>query len=434
MMTQFRRSLYGRLKVTGTGAEQDRRAKSPIREARVRNFLSLKDVKVRLDRLNVLVGPNGGGKSNFLSVFRFLGEVARTDLAPALQTLFGGYEQVRFRGETKPGELITIDLTGEVTDHSSQRALDEYQLAFGQLARGTPKVLHRHETLILKRTKGRGRRITLEGNKIEWVDVDRQPAKKVAEPAPERTPVRSTVEPSASALSVLRRIGEASDTKQVGQLAAVFEALRLFDPQVELARLPAPFEANPRLTPNARNLASVLAHWREDSPEILAAIEDDMRNILPGFEKFAFHRLGGADEGIRIDIMERGLTGPTPMARASFGTVRAIALLTMLRDPDPPRLTCLEEIDHGLHPHALDIVVERLREAADRSQIILATHSPALVNRLDPTELIIFERDPQDCSTRVSQKDPAVLKKMTEDSGLSLGELWFSGTLGGVPG
>ena len=63
--------------------------KVPVREVVATNFLSLRNVSVKLGHLNVLVGPNGGGKSNFLSVFRFLGEVARTDLAPALQTLFG---------------------------------------------------------------------------------------------------------------------------------------------------------------------------------------------------------------------------------------------------------------------------------------------------------------------------------------------------------
>lgn len=103
----------------------------------------------------------------------------------------------------------------------------------------------------------------------------------------------------------------------------------------------------------------------------------------------------------------------------------------MLHDPNPPRLTCLEEIDHGFHPHALDRVVERLREASERTQIIVATHSPALVNRLEPGELIIFERDPNTGATRIADLDPARARKMEQESGYRMGELWFSGILGG---
>lgn len=104
----------------------------------------------------------------------------------------------------------------------------------------------------------------------------------------------------------------------------------------------------------------------------------------------------------------------------------------MLHDPEPPKLTCIEEIDHGLHPHALDRLVDRLREAAERTQIILATHSPALVNRLDPRELIIVERDEGTGSTRAVKPDLAMVQQLQKETGYELGELWFSGSLGGA--
>jgi len=74
--------------------------------------------------------------------------------------------------------------------------------------------------------------------------------------------------------------------------------------------------------------------------------------------------------------------------------------LALLHDPAPPRLTCIEEVDHGLHPYALDRLVERMRSAATRTQLLLATHSPALVNRLRPEELIICERDAEAGASR----------------------------------
>ncbi len=403
--------------------------KVPIRQVEVTNFLSFRDISVKLDHLNILVGPNGGGKSNFLSVFRFLGEVARTDLAPALQTVFGGFDQARCRSRSAKGD-VEISLKGEITEHSSSKALDEYSLSFSRIGAGPhTSRLRRREKLLLKRGAGAGRRITLNGAKYELIDVRSTRARSGGVDQKEG----GRIEPAASALSALRRIGRTFDTKQVNQLAEVFEGLRLFDPVVDLARQPGRVGAHPHLLPDAANLASVLTWMNTEAPDVVEAIQDDVRAILPGFARFKFERGEKGSDTIRVDILEHGLRDATPMTRASFGTVRAIALLTMLRDPDPPRLTCLEEIDHGLHPYALDILVERLRDASSRSQIIVATHSPALVNRLEPKELIVFERDVEDGSTRIVQRETSEMEAMLDGSGFGLGELWFSGTLGGVP-
>jgi predicted ATPase len=134
-----------------------------------------------------------------------------------------------------------------------------------------------------------------------------------------------------------------------------------------------------------------------------------------------------------MEIVDRGRVGATPLAHASFGTIRALALLAMLYDPAPPLLTCVEEIDHGLHPHVFDRLVELLRQAAARSQLIIATHSPALVNRLRPAELIVCERDLDTGLARIPAVDPQAVAQTHAASGYGLGELWFSGALGGVP-
>ena len=82
-------------------------------------------------------------------------------------------------------------------------------------------------------------------------------------------------------------------------------------------------------------------------------------------------------------------------------------MLALLYDPNPPVFTCIEEIDHGLHPQALELVVQRLREAAERTQLIVATHSSALVNRLRPKEFVVCDRD--DDGASIIWKVPAEL-------------------------
>jgi predicted ATPase len=103
----------------------------------------------------------------------------------------------------------------------------------------------------------------------------------------------------------------------------------------------------------------------------------------------------------------------------------------LLYDPNPSALTCIEEIDHGLHPQALELLVERLREASERTQFIIATHSPALADRLKPEELIVCERLPDGSSAIPAVSLAGVKRIVRESEGLPLGELWFSGALGG---
>ena len=85
----------------------------------------------------------------------------------------------------------------------------------------------------------------------------------------------------------------------------------------------------------------------------------------------------------------------------------------------------------GLSP--LDRIVERLRSASERTQLLLATHSPTLVNRLAPEELIICERDPDTGASLIPAIDPSEVRSIAAEDELGLGELWFTGTLGGVP-
>lgn len=219
------------------------------------------------------------------------------------------------------------------------------------------------------------------------------------------------------------------------QLAELFETFRVFEVDVRAARSPGPIivEGPPKLAADARNLAAFL-HWLSKAHEdVFELLQDDLRFVVPGLLGVRFEAVGGATEAVAVSLEERGLQGRTPLAAASFGSVRALSLLAMLHDPNPPKLTCVEEVDHGLHPYALDRIVERLRSATRRTQLLVATHSPALVNRLNPDELLVCERDPSTGATRLPAVSPQEVREMVQEDDLRLGELWFSGTLGGVP-
>lgn len=388
----------------------------------VENYRSLRSVTLsNLGRLNVLVGPNASGKSTLLDVIQFLGDSVREDLLPAIRRR-QGMERLLFRGAEEQDACIRIAIKAQVTKFSSPRALDEYELSIGRLAVGGffDGAITRDEAFYFKRTPGAGRRIKITGSKVVFEDQKK----------PKELPLE--LREQSLGLATLPRLKASAGGEQVSEIAELFSTFRVFEVSVPSARLPARTRDREVLLPDASNLSAFLAFLRDDQPRF-AQLQADARGIVPGLQEICFREVGGPEEAVVVELEERGLVGRTPLADASFGTIRALALLALLHDPKPPLLTCVEEIDHGLHPHVFDLLVDRLREASQRTQLLIATHSPALVNRLRPAELIVCEKNPETGEARIPAIDSDVVARMEQESGLSLGELWFSGTLGGAP-
>lgn len=382
-----------------------------------KNFKSLANTEVPLGRLNVLAGPNGAGKSNLLEVIGFLGDVARYDLEAAVER-HGGIDALRFRGNTgvKRPPQITVGIEAKITSYASDTAPDAYSLSFS----GSRLVLVRREQFTFKRTKGKGRRITVTGSQVQVRDSDKESQ-------------THELSKESAALATLQKLGRGAGAEQVRALAKLLTSFEVFEPDVQAARLPSPTPKATRLDSRAANLAAFIAHLSSERTDIFSLLVDDMRTIVPGLIGLNVESIGGASEGVRIRLEESGLTGQTDLAHASYGTIRGLALLAKLHDPFLPPLLGLEEVDHGLHPYALDRLVERLRMASRRAQIIVATHSPTLINRLEPDELIICERDLVSGASRIPAITRDEMRDLREGDELGLGELWFTGTLGGVP-
>ena len=335
--------------------------------------------------------------------------------------------RVRFRGKGSTN-TVAISVTANVTSNSSPNAPDEYDLSFWEQRRSSStrehQLLFRHEEFKFKRTQGRGRRITVEGNRAEFMDSG--PRRR----ANEKIPLRR----DSLALSTLRRLPPDEGGEEIERVATLFTSFRVFDVDVGMARLPGRISDEP-LNWDAGNLATSLMRLAEDE-DIYRDFLDDVRAMVPGIEAIEFAEVPGASSApsLAVTLVERGLRDATYLADASFGTVRILALLALLYDPNPPLLTCIEEVDHGLHPYLFDRLVERLREASSRTQLLIATHSPALVNRLVPDELLVVERA-EDGSTRLPAISRADIRLKRDAVGgrMDLGEMWFSGSLGGVP-
>jgi predicted ATPase len=390
-----------------------------LRRLKVTNFRSLRDVEVRLAPLNVLVGPNGAGKSNLLDVIAFLGDATRDDLEPALERR-GGFSRVHFRGDPDATSSIKIEVETSVSGESE--VADTYALAFTSVRspdRPDRRVLRRTEDFTFAEDAGRQRRITIEGGKITFHGARNRTVSLRGE---------------SLGLSLLPKLSPADGGEWVEALADLFASFRVFDVDVPAVRRPSQEQVSDRLSNDASNLAPFLSYLAQEHGERFAALHRDARAFIPGLDSLEFTPIGGAGHGLVLNLVEAGLRGSTQLQEASYGSIRALALLALLYDPSPPRLTCIEEIDHGLHPHILDRLVELLRQASERTQFLIATHSPALVNRLTPDELIVCERG-NDAASRIPAIDPETVRAMERElhGEIGLGELWFSGALGGCP-
>ncbi|MBQ1157831.1 AAA family ATPase [Streptomyces sp. A73] len=384
----------------------------------VENFRTLTRISLPLGPLNVLVGPNAVGKSNVLHMFDFLATVSRDGVERAVGDS-GGFEELAFRGGRRRRATLRVSVDGIWTDHASESHPDRYTLTLlnrydtstGKYSLSRRELFAQHadsedpSTIRLAQDElylsARGQQKPLRVGKYETGLQTRLPAL-----------------PTSTSKSALRNF--------VDGLASV----RTFDVDVRAARRDSPIGfLGVRLDDDAGNLADFLNELQQDD-EAWESLLEDVRAIIPQIDDIVVRPSASVDR-VRISLKERGLRGLTPLKDASFGTVRLLSLLALFHDPHPSPLTCIEEIDHGIHPHGLELLAHRLRAATDRTQFLVTTHSPVFVDQLTPEEIVICERDRWGSSCIPAVSTEKIHQIVEASEGLPLGDLWFSGGLGG---
>ena len=179
------------------------------------------------------------------------------------------------------------------------------------------------------------------------------------------------------------------------------------------------------LMESGKNLALVLNDLFAN-PAKKAEILDKLRQFNERIDDVTLRIRGGV---VGIEFHEHGLKGALAARHASDGTLRFLMLLAILCHPDPPGLICIDEPEHGFHPDALKLVADLLRDASQRCQLIVTTHSDVLVSALSdvPEAVIVCERDER--GTHLRRLDGSRLQSWLEQ--YTLGDLWQMGEIGG---
>ena len=392
-----------------------------IKSLTVKGFRSLADVKLGLGDLTVLIGPNNAGKTNLLDLFKFLSQAAEGQLSEGVQRR-GGLGSLLFTDRAgHRAEDICVDLELEtVTPEPLTRGLREpssYGFTLKPALAGFSIAREKLGGTDLRKSV---RRIANIGFPVAGPTVSpRQSAQalndlELAVSQPAHLPMKP-----------------ARETRPVRWLLSScrFYGYPLLDTRPQaLTRLPQVVRRDAELAPDGSNLASVLYTLQSTEERSVAYNEicATLSAAFPEFRELRFPPEGG-DGRILLRWVEKGQKYGRSSFDLSDGTLSFLYLATLLLGPKPSLLICIDEPEVGLHPHAIRLVAEMLQAAAERTQLVVATHSPILVDAVKPEQVVIVEKG-EDGATQFRRLDAEELKEWLKE--FSLGELWLTGHLG----
>jgi predicted ATPase len=188
-------------------------------------------------------------------------------------------------------------------------------------------------------------------------------------------------------------------------------------------------EAGPqeRLSKTGDNLSNVIQYLKEQHPDRLDHMFEVLRRRVPRLEKVVADPM--PDGRLLLQIKDAPFDRPVLSRFASDGTLKMLAYLIVLYDPEPPQFIGVEEPENFLHPRLLPELAEECRAATDRSQLLVTTHSPFFLNGIRPEEVRVLYRDEKGYSQAVRASEIRGIREFV-DAGASLGHLWVEGRLG----
>ena len=391
-----------------------------IRSVKFVNFKSLSPQTVELGPLNVLIGANASGKSNFVDGFKFLQECLVDGISGAVARRFG-WRNTLARRLSARGRLrleSEFDARGlpEVTiEGKASYRPDDLRYAL-ELAYARDEAYVRKEDFAVS-WKGKRERFN-EGFERQRGSVRVWGAKE----SESRTIAlgdyardRILLEAPLPMLSTFL-------------LSVLIRGWRFYQLDVKAARMPSASDTEDVLMGDGRNLARVLesAHNRGNR-KLYDRLCKLMSILVPAFQSWGTeHQTDGT---MVFNVKEAGVQDPFPPPAISDGTVRLLGiLLGVLHQPRPAGLICVDEPERCVHPQVLKTLVEVIREASKQTQIIVTTHSAELVRWLEPSEVLLVDKKNNQTIIAKAQ-DVEHIEKFLED--FTLDELWLHGYLQG---
>lgn len=369
------------------------RHKKQLKKIEVRGFKSIRACEFEVRPLNILIGANGSGKSNFVFLFDLLNAITQE----RLQTFSGEYganallhfgvkhtqeldiKLVFGEGDLENGYAITLAPTTDDTLYFLDETYWFHDMSRFETGIGDKLGAGHRETRLLE--------------------------------ASAKTTNMSIADHVIDALK-RARVYHFHDTSKT---AAVKQFHSLDD--------------NEDLRSDASNLAAFLGKLQFTHIANYQLIVRHIRLVAPFFDEFPLRPSPRNPDQIRLEWREVGSDAYFNAHALSDGTLRFMCLATLLLQPNLPAVIIIDEPELGLHPYAITVLAGLLRQASEQSQVIVSTQSVPLVNQFRPEDIVIVDR--KDGQSTFSRPDPSALDEWLAEYGM--GDLWEKNIIGGRP-
>ncbi len=395
-----------------------------IKSIKLTNFFSFKDTKINLNNdLNILVGINGSGKSNFLRAIRLLKTgVSGGELKELILDRWGGIDEIFFKGQTKEEFQNSIGLEF-VFDH---QIINKYGFFFKQDVIYKIVIVKSHGLnnyyisdqiisptgyIYLDIINGNGvlaERVSRSGTKtslIRYDDFDPQELTLSKIFDSERYGALNTIRKAISNIVVY----DYFDTTPNSPIRKAMKAT-----------------SGKRLLPDGSNLPQILNTLNISHKKEYNKIVNLLNDVNERFRGFDFHFLGSGNFELMLD--EADLDSSIHVTNMSDGTLRYLCLLAILYNPERGNFICIDEPEVGLHPDMALNITNAIKEASKESNMIIATHSENILDAFDIEDVRIFEKDKNN-STIIKSFSKDDFKNWYDE--YNLGKMWRKGDIGG---
>lgn len=347
----------------------------------IKGFRSIQNLPpLRLDKLNVLVGANGAGKSNFVDFFRMLRAMAEEGLQAFVRDN-GGADGFCYDGPKVTPEISAHLVFGQ----------NEYRFALKPEVNGQMTV------------KSEGTYWSGGGGWDDWFGAQAE------------SRLKKWIGKTSKWGSYL------SKDHYVAEAVTSWVVYHFHDTsKTAPMRRKQPVSNFRELQSDAGNIAPFLRNMRDKHELHYRRICDTIRQVAPFFESFLLDvEEEGENNVTRLEWKQKGSSFPFQPWQLSDGTIRFICLATALLQPEPPSTVVIDEPELGLHPFALELLASLIHEASERTQVIVSTQSPLLLNQFEPEQVIVVDR--LEGASRFQRLDAASLSHWLSE--YALGEL-----------
>lgn len=373
--------------------------KSRLKEITISGYKSLgtdmQPVRLGLGDLNIIIGANGAGKSNFISFFQMLANM----MTGALQVYIGknGSAESLLQFGSKKTKMISASLLFENSKYS-----DVYDFSLVKAVNDTLIFSEEVITAENKRTAKKRRFELCSGQKESFL---------------------FTNEENAPSVQVVKTILSSCRTFQFHDTSSEAHI-----------RNAAYLEANRFLMSDGGNVAAYLYMLKMKHEQYYRRIVDHVRYVMPSFHDFFLEPQILNPQWIKLQWYERGNREYAFGAEHfSDGTLRFIALAVLLLQPPKllPQVIFVDEPELGLHPQAVDVLASMIKSASKYTQVILATQSPRLLDSFSYKDIIVAEKDRETGGTTLKRLNESEIESWLED--YSLSQIWEKNIIGGQP-